>query len=148
MRRGLTLLELLLALALLTGVSAAILPLTRVALGGMHEIDRQLLWKRSADMTLAEIDLLLLRRDHRESRDHPVKADSKRLTIRLAGGSMVTLTNFGDQLQFDDGAQAPEVLLGDLEVVAFELDDEHDALTIALTSMYGQTAERVWRLDR
>ena len=148
MRRGLTLLELLLALALLTGVSAAILPLTRVALGGMHEIDQRLLWKRSADMTLGEIDRLLIRRDHRESRDHPVKADGQRLTIRLAGGSTVTLVSRDDRLESGGGTQAPEVLLGDLEEVIFELDDEHDVLTVTLTSMYGQTAERVWRLDR
>lgn len=44
MRRGLTLIELLLALTLLTGIAAAMLPLTRSVLGGAREIDRKLLW--------------------------------------------------------------------------------------------------------
>lgn len=147
MKRGMTLLELLMALVLLSGVAAAILPLTRVALGGMKEIDRRLLWKRSADMTLAEIDRLLIRRDRRESREHPVEADSERLTIRLADGEIVTLTIRESQLWFEHDTSQPELLLGDLETLTFELGEEHEELGVKLTSMHGQ-ADRVWRLDR
>ncbi|HED54119.1 MAG TPA: prepilin-type N-terminal cleavage/methylation domain-containing protein [Phycisphaerales bacterium] len=148
MRRGLTLLELLLALALLTGVSAAVVPVTRVALGGMQTIDRRMLWKRSAEMTLGEIDRLILRRDRHDPKDKPVRPDGKRLAIRLAGGAVATLSMKNDRLLLDISSHDTALLIGELDTVAFGLSEDQAELTVALTSVRGQTAERVWRLDR
>jgi len=144
MRRGLTLIELLLAVALLAGVASAIVPLTRVALGGMRQIDQDLHWQRSADMTLNEIGLVLLRRDRQEARAGPVIVDEHTLRVRLAGGSRATLTLSGDRLTIEERGQESRVLLGELDSVEFSIDEETGLLTIRLTSTHELSIERSW----
>ena len=146
MRRGLTLLELLLAVALLAGAAAAIVPLTRTALGSMQDIDRDLAWQRSADMTLAEIDRLLLRRDRDPSRADSVTKTDDRLHVRLATGATVTIRFEDDRLLSRHTTDPERLLLAEIENATFELDEESKLLTVRLESNGRLVALRTWEL--
>ena len=146
MRRGLTLLELLLAVALLAGAAAAIVPLTRTALGSMQDIDRDLAWQRSADMTLAEIDRLLLRRDRDPSRADAVSTTDDRLQVRLATGATVTIKSEDDRLLSGRASDPERLLLAETESASFELDEETKLLTVRLESNGRLVALRTWEV--
>ena len=146
MRRGLTLLELLLAVALLAGAAAAIVPLSRTALGSMQDIDRDLAWQRSADMTLAEIDRLILRRDRGPSRADAVTTTDDRLQVRLATGAMVTIRSEDDRLLSRRASDPGRLLLAEIENVSFELDEETQLLTVRIESSGRLTASRTWEV--
>lgn len=143
MRRGLTLIELLLAFTLLTGVAAATLPLTRSVLGGAREIDQKLIWQRSAEMTLGEIDRLLLRRD----RDTPgIRVENERLVIPLTGGSIATLTLGSGELKISMSRTPGRVLIGNLDGITFAIDEESETLTVELRSSHSESVQRSWDL--
>ena len=146
MRRGLTLLELLLAVALLAGAAAAIVPLTRTALGSMQDIDRDLAWQRSADMALAEIDRLLLRRDRDPSRADAVTTTADSLRVRLATGPTVTIKSEDDRLLSGRASDPGRLLLAEIESASFELDEETQLLTVRIESNGRLTALRTWEL--
>ena len=146
MRRGLTLLELLLAVALLAGAAAAIVPLTRTALGSMQDIDRDLAWQRSADMTLAEIDRLLLRRDRDPSRADAVSTTDDQLQVRLATGATVTIKSEDDRLLSGRASDPERLLLAETESASFELDEETKLLTVRLESNGRLVALRTWEV--
>tara|TARA_R110002153_G_C12963329_1_gene460258 strand:- start:68 stop:514 length:447 start_codon:yes stop_codon:yes gene_type:complete len=146
MRRGLTLLELLLAVALLAGAAAAIVHLTRTALGSMQDIDQDLAWQRSADMTLAEIDRLLLRRDRDPSRADAVTTTDDHLRVRLATGATVTIRSEEDRLLSRRASDPGRLLLAEIENATFELDEETKLLTVRFESNGRLTALRTWEL--
>ncbi|RNC81184.1 MAG: hypothetical protein ED559_05125 [Phycisphaera sp.] len=146
MRRGLTLLELLFAIGLLAGVAAAIVPLTRTALVAMHDIDQSLAWQRSADMTLSEIDRLLLRRDRDSSQSNPIRASNDRFIVRTATGVSVTITHEGDKLEYRDGNNDTRLLLGRVSSASFELSDVAEVFTVTFESSDGLTAMRSWEI--
>ena len=146
MRRGLTLLELLLAVALLAGAAAAIVHLTRTALGSMQDIDQDLAWQRSADMTLAEIDRLLLRRDRDPSRADAVTTTDDHLRVRLATGATVTIRSEEDRLLSRRASDPGRLLLAEIENVSFELDEETQLLTVRIESSGRLTASRTWEV--
>ena len=146
MRRGLTLLELLLAVALLAGAAAAIVHLTRTALGSMQDIDQDLAWQRSADMTLAEIDRLLLRRDRDPSRADAVTTTDDHLRVRLATGGTVTIRSVDDRLLSGRASDPERLLLAETESASFELDEETKLLTVRLESNGRLVALRTWEV--
>jgi len=146
MRRGLTLLELLLAVALLAAAAAAIVPLTRTALGSMQDIDRDLAWQRSADMALAEIDRLLLRRDRDPSRANAVTTTDDHLRVRLATGATVTIRSEDDRLLSGHTTDPERLLLAEIENASFELNEETKLLTVRLKSNGRLVALRTWEL--
>lgn len=146
MRRGLTLLELLLAVALLAGAAATIVPLTRTALGSMQDIDRDLAWQRSADMTLAEIDRLFLRRDRDSSRTDAVTTTADSLRMRLATGATVTIRSEDDRLLSRRATDFERLLLAEIKNATFELDEETKLLTVLLESNGRLVALRTWEV--
>ena len=147
MRRGLTLIELLLALTLLTGIAAAMLPLTRSVLGGAREIDRKLLWGRSAEMTLGEIDRLLVRKARQDSGESVVLVENERLAIHLVGGSTATLAVENGELRSSVDRQLSRMLIGELGEISFSIDEETDTLTVMLSAISGETVQRTWELS-
>lgn len=146
MRRGLTLIELLLALTLLTGVAAATLPLTRSVLGGAREIDQKLLWQRSAEMTLGEIDRLLLRRDRRDRGTPGIRVENERLVIPLTGGSIATLALDSSELKISMSRPPDRVLIGNLDGITFAIDEESETLMVELRSSHSGSVQRSWDL--
>jgi len=146
-RRGLTVIEILLALALLTALAAATLPLTRSSLDSLRETDRRLLWQRSAEMALGEIDRLLLQQDRRGEGGPVVVADGNRLRTRLTGGKSASIEHQGGILYLSRDDEDPRVLVGDVAESAFELDEELERLTVTLKSVRGQSASRSWELE-
>lgn len=145
MRRGMTLLELLLAMGLLSGIAAAGVPLTQAALSGLARIDQKLLWQRSAEMTLGEIDRLLLRRERGDT--SPLTTDSNRLTIRVAGGAAIALGLDGRTLRLHAEGQPSRTVIGDLHAVEITLDEGRQILSIGLTALDGETLHRTWELS-
>ena len=146
MRRGLTLIELLLALTLLTGVAAATLPLTRSVLGGAREIDQKLLWQRSAEMTLGEIDRLLLRRDRRDRGTPGIRVENECLVIPLTGGSIATLALDSSELKISMSRPPDRVLIGNLDGITFAIDEESETLMVELRSSHSGSVQRSWDL--
>ena len=147
MRRGLTLLELLLAVALLAAVSSAIVPLTRLSLGEIREIDQDLLWQRSAGMTLNEIGFVILTRDRRGSPVEPVTLDQNTLRVRTASGAAVSLGLRGTTLKAEQPGVPPRVLLGQLSEIGFTINEDTGRLNARLVSTNGLSAERSWGLQ-
>lgn len=146
MRRGITILELLLACALLAGVAGAIVPLTRTALSAAQSIETSQRWKRAADMTFVTIDQVLLRRDRRESRSDSVIVEGERLSVRAATGLTDRFTLHEDSLLLESGHGERRVLIGDLSTASFEADQETGPLTVTLTSTTGQIRKRTWEI--
>lgn len=148
MRRGLTLLELLLAMMLLAGIAAAVIPLTRSVIGGMQQIDQKLLWRRSAENALGEIDRQLLQRQRSSSVEETVRVENDRLIITLTN---VTSVRFGmdqNDFQLTASSNANRVLIGRVGEALFTFDDERQVLLVRLKCDDGEIAERSWGLAR
>lgn len=167
--RGMTLLETVLALALLAGLATASVAWTTSAASSSQGLSAQASWESAAQATLRLIELDLTCGDvtHRAS-DHPsgpdwlhVDEDSLQCRVRIPPytGTESVVYRFaldsGELTRTTDPAGAPAseaILLGDLASVEFALiadqpqSDAHAHVRMRLVSTEGWELERRLRL--
>ena len=167
-RPGMTILELLLSLALLSGLTIACVSWTTAATRALTDQGGDAAWERGAESVLAYIDDLLAADDRSADRSREtwrVQAEAQRLTLRsrrvvadesgtpalanaielaAADGSLVA-TFHG----LEDGRIAQRPLLGrmaSLDVTVSEIDRTSVRLVVTLRGERGAHAERAWTL--
>ncbi len=169
-RPGMTILELLLALALLSGLAIACISWTTAATRALTDQGGNAAWTQGAQATLAYIDDAIATEDRSTGRTREtwrVAAGPQRLTLRsrqvvatdsgapvlaetvelsAVGGSLVATYRDAEGRKL---AQRP--LLGQvpsLHVTVTETDSTRSQVLVTLHGQQGGHAERAWTLER
>jgi prepilin-type N-terminal cleavage/methylation domain-containing protein len=149
--RGMTMLEVLLALTLLSTVSVAVATWLEISGRMSRDVDGQVAWERSAAAALRQIESDLLVGDLRQREDEPrveVIPRGVRIRTRATGIGSVTreyvLEPEESRLVRRDASSRSEerLLLVGVEAIACGWDEAEEILSVELVSDRGRTMGR------
>ncbi|MEO1535923.1 MAG: hypothetical protein AAFS11_10260 [Planctomycetota bacterium] len=147
--RGLTLLETLLALSMLSIVAGLVASMTMTATRSMPEQVKPVRWESAAAATLQEIDRALQSRDRSIRVDRVLTLDNTSVSIARSWGTRVAF-RLSDETLARHIENESRVLIGDVGRFAATMrgSGSRNILTITIESTDGDSAQRSWEISR
>jgi len=145
MSRGVTLIEMLLAVTLLSGVAVVTATWMSVVARSQTEFAPSVRWESAARATLDLIaDDLASWDSAPRAREPRIRASQESLVIRTRSGTDDSVTYRVRQGRLTQGES---VLLGECEWVRFDFDEETGVLEVALERDGGRVMQRSYRVE-
>lgn len=147
--RGLTLLETLLALSMLSIVAGLVASMTATATRSMPERVKPLRWESAAAATLQEIDRALQGRDRSIRVDRALTVDDASVSIARPWGTRVAF-RLSDESLARHIENESRVLISDVGQFTATVSESgsRTILTISIESTDGGSVQRSWEVSR